>query len=58
MSEIKAMSEGEHIIEVEDEFLESADISPHATIINHEPPVVSVNRDYTDGLNKVIYDKH
>ncbi len=55
MTEIKAMSEGEHIIEVEKEFLESADLSPHVTIINHEPPVVSVVRDvdYNDGLNKV-----
>ncbi len=53
MTEIKSMSEQEHLIEVEDDFLESSDISPHATIINHEPPVVAVKRDYTDGLNKV-----
>ncbi len=56
MTEIKAMSDQEHIIEVEDDFLELADISPHATIINHEPPVISVNRDYTDGFNKVDHD--
>ncbi len=52
------MSDQEHIIEVEDEFLESADISPHATIINHEPPVVSVNREYNEGFGVVDHDKH
>ncbi len=56
MTEIKSMSEQEHIIEVEEEFLESADISPHATIINHEPPVVSVRRKYTDSFGIEVED--
>jgi len=49
MSEIKSISEQEHITD-DEEFLEMSDLSPHAIIINHEPPGVNVERKYNDSF--------
>jgi len=40
----------------DEEYFESADVFPRAAIINHEQPVVSVRRKYTDSFGIEMED--
>jgi len=48
MTEIKVMSDQEHTIEIDQEYIEESDLSPHVKVVEH------IKREYSDAFNKFV----